>query len=80
VLVVAHATASAQQVRFPSLRTIRDAGHTSPNEMVENVGDIRSEPWHTSLIEFDSAHMKKWPIPVFSVATFQHLSLAGIVH
>jgi hypothetical protein len=59
VLVVAYATASAQQVRFPSLRAIRDAGPTSPTEMVESVGDIRPEPWHTFLMEFDSAHTKK---------------------
>lgn len=59
MLVVAYATASARQVRFPSLRAMRDAGPTSPTEMVENVGDIRSESWHTSLMEFDSVHTKK---------------------
>ena len=51
--------ASAQQVRFPSPRTIRDAGPTSPTELVENVGDICSEPWHISRMEFDSAGTKK---------------------
>jgi hypothetical protein len=40
VLVVAYATAAARQVRFPILRAIRDAGPTSPHEMVENIGDI----------------------------------------
>ena len=59
MLVVAYATASARQVRFPSLRAIRDAGPTSPTELVENVGDIRSESRHTFLMEFDSAHTKK---------------------
>ena len=48
VLVVAYATAFARQVRAPSPRAIRDAGPTSPNEMVENVGDTRSEFRHTS--------------------------------
>ena len=48
MLVVAYATASVRQVRFPSLRAIRDAGPTSPDKMVENVGDTRSEFRHTS--------------------------------
>ena len=43
----------------PSLRASRDAGPTSPNEMVENVGDARSEPWHIFLMEFDYARAKK---------------------
>ena len=58
MLVVAYATASARQVRVPSLRAIRDAGPTSPHEMVENVGDIRSEPRHTFLMKFDFARVK----------------------
>ena len=36
VLVVAYATAAARQVRFPILRASRDAGPTSPNELLEN--------------------------------------------
>ena len=59
VLVVAYATAPARQVRFPSLRASRDAGPTSPHEMVGKVGDIRSEPWHTSLIELDSVNTEQ---------------------
>jgi len=46
-------------VRFPSLRAMRDAGPTSPHERVENIGSVRSEPWHTFLMEFDSAQTKK---------------------
>jgi hypothetical protein len=65
VLVVAYATAADQPVRFPSLRAIRDVGPTSPHEMVESVGDIRSEPWLISPLEFDSAHTKKYLDPVF---------------
>ncbi|MEO7862874.1 MAG: hypothetical protein ABIU05_21040, partial [Nitrospirales bacterium] len=59
VLVVTLATASVRQVRFPSLRASRDADPTSPNEMVESVSDIRSEPWNTSRMEFNSAHTEK---------------------
>jgi len=59
VLVVAYATAAARQVRFPILRVSCDAGPTSLNEMVENIGDIRSEPWDTSRMEFNSAHTEK---------------------
>ncbi len=59
MLVVAYAIAAVRQVRFPSLRASRDEGPTSPNEMVENVGDARSEPWHTFLMEFDYARAKK---------------------
>jgi hypothetical protein len=70
VLVVAYATASARQVWFPSLRAIRDAGPISPHEMVETVGDICSESRRTSLIEIDSAHTKKQPIPVFALQPF----------
>lgn len=59
MLVVANATASARQVRFPILCAIRDAGPTSPHDMVENIGSVCSEPWHTFLMEFDSARAKK---------------------
>ena len=54
MLVVAYTTASVREVRFPSLRTIRGTDPTSPNEMVENIGDIRSEPRPTTLIECDT--------------------------
>ena len=36
MLAVAYATASARQVRFPVLCASRDAGPTSPNELLEN--------------------------------------------
>jgi hypothetical protein len=46
-------------VRLSIFRAMRYADPTSSNEMVENVGDIRSGLWRTSRIEFDSARTKK---------------------
>ena len=65
MLVVAYATASARQVRFPSLRAMRNAGPTSPHERVENIGSVRSESRYTFMIDLNQLMRKSSLTPVF---------------